>query len=133
MEEAKSLKEQLSLMNNDNNLDIKDFKDEADHNVFKDALELKKQSNVSTFYITSPTTKLTDNPYKKSPASYSSVDTKRGGWVKKMIEGGSPQCKPLSLGPNFDRSNTLTAFSENLKKSAVQLLAYRFFHPKAKK
>ena len=132
-DEATNLKEQLMLMNEGQVMNIRDFKDENDYITFKDACELKRKENVSTFYITSPATKKLNNPYAKSPGSIASIDTKRGGWVKKMMEGDSPSAKPSSLSQDFDSGSMLTTFSENLKKSAVELSVYRFRHPKARK
>ena len=114
--DAENLKDQLGLMNGDDELDIKEFKDEEEYTTFKDACELKKKENVSTYFISSPVSSKLHNPYAKSPGSLSSIDTKRGGWVKKMIEGDSSNTKPSSLSHDYDSSSMLTTFSENLKK-----------------
>ena len=132
-DEATNLKDQLMLMNEGQEMNIKDFKDESDYTAFKDACELKRKENISTLYIMSPETRKLNNPYAKSPGSISSIDTKRGGWVKKAMEGDSPSAKPAALSQDFNSSSMLATFSENLKKSAVELSVYRFRHSKARK
>ena len=114
-------KEQLAVMNSEDEIDVKEFKDEIECNVFKEACEIKKKENISTCIIEAPSTPNLNNPHAKSPSSYASIDTKRGGLVKKMIDGGNSTMSPSSLGKEFEANATSSTFSENLKKSAVKV------------